>query len=74
METSEWHLQAAEPADHHDLLLDIIAEELSVTPADIVDFELNVCDTQPGVIGGNVLCLCLLFSDVLGTTLSRQPC
>ena len=23
-----------------------------VTPADILDFELNVCDVQPGTIGG----------------------
>ena len=37
---------------HHPVLLALLAKELGCSPADIVDFELNVCDTQPGVIGG----------------------
>ena len=37
---------------HHAVLLKVLAEQLRVLPGDIVDFELNVCDTQPGVIGG----------------------
>ena len=37
---------------HHPLLLTLLAKELGVDAASIVDFELNVCDTQPGVIGG----------------------
>jgi hypothetical protein len=41
---------AASP--HHPLLLEILAKELGVAVDDIVDFELNVCDTQDGVIGG----------------------
>ncbi|GMH35827.1 hypothetical protein BSKO_03695 [Bryopsis sp. KO-2023] len=41
-----------EESRHHPLLLDILAEELGCLPEAIVDFELNVCDTQPGVIGG----------------------
>ncbi|KAK3235133.1 hypothetical protein CYMTET_54652 [Cymbomonas tetramitiformis] len=39
-------------AQHHPLLLSILAEELDCQPADIAEFELNVCDTQPSVIGG----------------------
>ncbi len=43
----------AEPsAKHHALLLRIVADEAGCAPEDIVDFELNVCDTQPGVVGG----------------------
>ena len=37
---------------HHPLLLAVLAEELDCDPGDIVDFELEVCDTQPSVIGG----------------------
>ncbi len=41
------------PAEkHHALLLRLLADELGAEPADIVDFELNVCDTHAGVIGG----------------------
>ena len=39
---------------HHAVLLDIIAKELNIVAKDIVDFELNLCDTQPGVIGGEI--------------------
>lgn len=43
---------AGEPK-HHTRLLQLLAEELGLkSPDDIVDFELNVCDTQPGTIGG----------------------
>lgn len=41
-----------DPSPHHNILLKILAEELKVSIEDIVDFQLNVCDTQPGVIGG----------------------
>ena len=37
---------------HHGLLLRLVADELGAEPGDIVDFELNVCDTHAGVIGG----------------------
>mmetsp|Transcript_37294 Transcript_37294/g.117346 ORF Transcript_37294/g.117346 Transcript_37294/m.117346 type:complete len:583 (-) Transcript_37294:67-1815(-) len=37
---------------HHPLLLEILAKELGCSPEEIADFELNVCDTAPGVIGG----------------------
>ena len=39
-------------ARHHPLLLRLLAKELGCAAEDIVDFELNVIDTQPGVIGG----------------------
>lgn len=39
-------------ARHHPLLLRLLAKELGCAADDIVDFELNVIDTQPGVIGG----------------------
>jgi aspartyl aminopeptidase len=39
-------------ANHHALLLQLLADALGCSPADIVDFELNLCDVQPGVIGG----------------------
>ena len=37
---------------HHPALLELIARELSVPVDDIVDFDLNVCDTQRGALGG----------------------
>jgi aspartyl aminopeptidase len=39
-------------AMHHPLLLKLLAEELSCDPEDIVDFELQLCDTQPSAVGG----------------------
>lgn len=44
--------KGAEAAKHHSLLLEMIASELGVSQDDILDFELNVCDVQPGSIGG----------------------
>ncbi|KAL3153468.1 hypothetical protein ABBQ38_011801 [Trebouxia sp. C0009 RCD-2024] len=37
---------------HHSSLLQLVADQLKCSVTDIVDFELNVCDTQDGVIGG----------------------
>jgi len=37
---------------HHAVLLSLLAEQLGCAPSDIVDFELNICDVQPGVVGG----------------------
>lgn len=37
---------------HHPALLSLLAAELGVEAGDIVDFELHVCDVQPGVLGG----------------------
>ncbi|CAI7757905.1 unnamed protein product [Closterium sp. NIES-53] len=38
-------------SEHHPLLLELLAEELSCSPSSILDFELNVCDTQRSVAG-----------------------
>ncbi|GJP80990.1 hypothetical protein CLOP_g11177 [Closterium sp. NIES-67] len=38
-------------AEHHSLLLELLAEQLSCPPSAILDFELNVCDTQRSVAG-----------------------
>lgn len=37
---------------HHPLLLEVLAEQLKCSVEEIVDFELNVCDTQPSCLGG----------------------
>ncbi|KAH7424328.1 hypothetical protein KP509_11G002600 [Ceratopteris richardii] len=37
---------------HHNLLLQLLAEELKCEPEEICDFELQLCDTQPSLIGG----------------------
>ncbi|KAG5990068.1 hypothetical protein E4U52_004965 [Claviceps spartinae] len=37
---------------HHPAILDVIAEELHIKVADIVDFELVLYDTQKSVVGG----------------------
>jgi len=41
-------------AEHHPLLLRLIAEELKVNVDSILDFELCLFDTQPAVIGGGL--------------------
>jgi aspartyl aminopeptidase len=38
--------------NHHAALLALVAEQLGCAAEDIVDFELNLCDVQPGVVGG----------------------
>ncbi|KAG1833031.1 peptidase M18 [Suillus variegatus] len=38
--------------NHHPALLSVIANELSVSPEEIHDFELHLYDTQPSVLGG----------------------
>lgn len=37
---------------HHSLLLQILSAELSCNTDEIMDLELNVCDTQPSCLGG----------------------
>lgn len=37
---------------HHPLLLAVLADELGCAVSSIVDFELNVCDTQPSTVAG----------------------
>lgn len=37
---------------HHTVLLQMIADQAGCKPDDICDFELQVCDTQPSIIGG----------------------
>jgi aspartyl aminopeptidase len=37
---------------HHPLFLKLIADELGCEPDEIVDFDLQLCDTQPSAIGG----------------------
>ena len=41
-------------ARHHPLLLQLLAEQLGggCAPEDIVDFDLQLCDTQPAALGG----------------------
>ncbi|KAL5487988.1 hypothetical protein ACEPAI_6096 [Sanghuangporus weigelae] len=38
--------------DHHPALLSLLAEELSMNPEQIHDFELHLYDTQPSILGG----------------------
>ncbi|BBN00146.1 aspartyl aminopeptidase [Marchantia polymorpha subsp. ruderalis] len=44
--------QSVADGAHHPLLLQVLAEELNCQPKDILNFELDVIDTQPSVIGG----------------------
>ena len=41
-----------ESSRHHPLLLKLIADEIDARRAVIVDFDLQLCDTQPSAIGG----------------------
>jgi len=40
------------PGNHHPQLLSVLAEELSIAPEEIHDFELSLYDTQPACLGG----------------------
>lgn len=64
-------LQDASP--HHSLLLDILAKELNVAAKDIVDFELNLCDTQAGVIGGKSLLIIMCLPTVVKPCVRKKP-
>ena len=39
-------------ANHHNVLLQLVAQEVGATPENIVDFDLQLCDVQPSTIGG----------------------
>ncbi|KAJ7544885.1 hypothetical protein O6H91_09G097500 [Diphasiastrum complanatum] len=41
-----------ESGRHHPVLLQLLADELGCQPGEICDFELQVCDTQPSLLGG----------------------
>lgn len=43
---------AVGPDNHHPALLSLLADELSVAPECIADFELSLYDTQPSTLGG----------------------
>lgn len=34
------------------LMVQLLADKLSCKPDEIIDFDLQVCDTQPSIIGG----------------------
>lgn len=54
-ETADGEKEAMErdmDARHSPKLLTLLAKELNCNPADIVDFELSLCDTQPPTLGG----------------------
>ena len=40
------------PAQHPPMLMRVLAEELGCAPEDIAEFDLHICDTQPGCLGG----------------------
>ncbi|KAG6378832.1 peptidase M18 [Boletus reticuloceps] len=46
------YLASSIQENHHLALLSILANELSVAPEEIHDFELHLYDTQPSVLGG----------------------
>ncbi|EJD01371.1 aspartyl aminopeptidase [Fomitiporia mediterranea MF3/22] len=50
--TEEVKLASSIRDDHHPALLSVLAEELSVKPEQIHDFELHLYDTQPSTLGG----------------------
>lgn len=64
----------SDTARHHPALIKAIAGALKVQPTDIVDFDLNVCDTQPGVIGGESPCVCLVLPACCSCKLSSHTC
>ena len=45
-------IASAAAGRHHSLLLKLLAQHVPCAPEDIVDFDLNVVDTQPGVRSG----------------------
>ena len=45
-------LQGDDQEKHHPLLLRVLAQALEVEPSAILDFDLNLCDTQPGTLFG----------------------
>jgi aspartyl aminopeptidase len=43
---------SSENAQHHSVLIDLVAKELNCDPNHIDDFELQLCEVQPSIIGG----------------------
>jgi aspartyl aminopeptidase len=51
-ETDPKRTQTDAESKHCPVLLELLAEELRCDPRDVLDFELQLCDVQPSVIGG----------------------
>ena len=45
-------LETKDSDNHHPILLEVLAKELSCKPEEIKDFELSLCDASPSVVGG----------------------
>lgn len=39
--------------NHHPILMQLISDQANSKPTEICDFELQICDTQPSVLGGS---------------------
>lgn len=52
LESKEKATTLSSKPSHHPLLMQILSDELNCDVDDIVNIELNVCDTQPSCLGG----------------------
>ncbi|TKY51675.1 aspartyl aminopeptidase [Spatholobus suberectus] len=52
LESKEKASALSSKAYHHPLLMQVLSDELNCDADDIVNIELNVCDTQPSCLGG----------------------
>ncbi len=50
--SDDLNAEISQSEKHQPLLIDLICKELECKPEEIVDFELQLCDTQPAVLGG----------------------
>lgn len=49
---TETDTQKKQAEKHQPLLIELICKELNCKPEEIIDLELQLCDTQPAVLGG----------------------
>ncbi|CAJ1976686.1 unnamed protein product [Sphenostylis stenocarpa] len=52
LESKENNSALSSKSYHHSLLMQVLSDELKCDVDDIVNIELNVCDTQPSCLGG----------------------
>ncbi|KAL9317869.1 hypothetical protein ACSQ67_014386 [Phaseolus vulgaris] len=52
LESKEKNTALSSKSYHHSLLMQVLSDELNCDVDDIVNVELNVCDTQPSCLGG----------------------
>ncbi|KAL5998187.1 hypothetical protein ACLOJK_009125 [Asimina triloba] len=70
--TKKQEKENADAKKHHPILLQLLAEKACCEPDEICDFELQLCDMQPSLLGGATKEFALIDSTASETSLENE--